>query len=146
MGLFEQIRRPSSAADECLISRRLDASTRQSLEAALRDLAAGERGWITFDDFQRLFEPRPAEPNRSMWGVGTRPPGPAWWMASYSRSVAWAGRSCEWTWSSAPALALAALANREGCTPVRIPTEGRFYFAKDEPERSASGGPRARGA
>ena len=40
----------------------LDASTKGALGSALDRLGPGERGWITFDDYDRLFATTDGEP------------------------------------------------------------------------------------
>jgi hypothetical protein len=136
MGLPDDVRR-LLGSDGGLVSLQLDASTLETLAHGLRELVAGEQGWIMFEDFRRLFEPDKPDLERSRWRVGAAPPGPTWWTAN-TRPDAWArsfrGGGFEWTWNSPSALALAALANRHRCTPVRSPMEGRFYFTKDEPD------------
>ena len=42
--------------------RRLDATSETALSNALRALEPGQKGWISFDDYARLFSP-PGEPS-----------------------------------------------------------------------------------
>jgi len=134
MGLPDEVSRLLGFADRNEGQVRLDASTIETLSLGLRDLAMGVRGWIDFPDFHRLFESVGPTRPPSRWHIGTVPPGPTWWIAG-AQLDAWTRNShygFEWTWSSPPALALAALSSRHRCTPLRAPREGRFYFTKDE--------------
>ena len=134
MSFTDQVRRLFRSRIAATVQFQLDASSIETLERCLRDLMSGERGWITFEDYCRLFEHGKPRANR-FWHAGTTPPGPTWWVMN-ARADAWA-RSfegpIEWTWTSPPAIALAALASGRGCTPLRVPREGRFYFTKDAP-------------
>jgi hypothetical protein len=128
MSVSDQVRRLLGSHD----ADALDASSIDTLKRGLGDLSSGERGWISFEDYRRLFEHDKPRADR-FWRVGASPPGPTWWIIN-ARPDVWA-RSfeapAEWTWTSPSALALAALASRRGCTPLRVPREGRFYFTKD---------------
>jgi hypothetical protein len=132
MGLPDQVRRLFGLPDIGALQLPLDASSVATLSLGLRDLAPGERGWITFEDYGRLFEKEKPRTDR-FWRIGATPPGPTWWITN-ARLDAW-GRSfegrAEWTWTSPSAMALEALASKHGCAPLRVPVESRFYFTKD---------------
>jgi|SRR5579863_4359514 len=66
MSLPYDFRRP---ADLRGAQVQLDASSIETLTLGFRDLAAGERGWITFKDYGRLFEAGEPSLDRSMWHV-----------------------------------------------------------------------------
>lgn len=134
MGLPDEVSRLLGLVDFDQGRLRLDASTIETLSLGLRDLTIGVRAWIDFEDYRRLFESDKLARAPSRWHVGTVPPGPTWWIAG-AQLDAWSRNSqngSEWTWTSPPALALAALSDRHHCTPLRAPREGRFYFTKDE--------------
>lgn len=139
MGLPDEVSRLLGFADRDAGRLRLDASTIETLSLGLRDLAAGARGWIDFEDYRRLFEGRKPARSASRWHIGAVPPGPTWWIASaqLDAGTRHAQYGFEWTWSSPPALALTALSSRHNCTPLRAPREGRFYFTKDERRQGA---------
>ena len=131
MGFPDEIRRLLNSAgvdDEV----QLDAASIQTLASGLRGLAARQRGWITFEDYRRLFEINETSADGPTWPGETRPPRPSSWTA-YSWNFP---RTSEWTWNSRSALALAALANRRHCAPTRVPNQSRFYFTKEEPHET----------
>jgi|SRR5579872_1639961 len=127
MGFPDEIRRllDTAGGDDEI---QLDASSMGTFASGLIRLAARQRGWITFEDYRRLFE-KEASPDGSRQDGETRPPRPSSWTA-YSWNYP---RASEWTWNSRSALALAALASRSHCAPTRAPNQRRFYFTKEEP-------------
>lgn len=129
MGFPDEIRRLLNAAGGADDEIQLDASSIETLASGLVGLAARQRGWITFEDYRRLFEIKAASADGSGWHGETRPPRPTSWTA-YSWNYP---LTSEWTWNSRAALALEALANRHHCAPTRAPNQSRFYFTKEEP-------------